>query len=56
VLFVWDCVLMMGRWSELVSVTVLHIVVFARFGEQKFMSGDVACLSAWCGMCVALCR
>jgi hypothetical protein len=51
VLFVLDCVLMMmGRWSELVSVTVLHVVVFARFGEQKVMSGDVACLSAWCGM------
>lgn len=50
-LLVLDWVLMMmGRWSELVSVTVLHVVVFARFGEQNVMSGEVACLSAWCGI------
>ena len=49
--------MMMGRWSELVSVTVLHVVVFARFGEQNVMSGEVAvCLLGVGYECNALYR
>lgn len=45
-------VIMMGKWSELVSVSVLHVIVVASVGEQNVMSGDVKFLLAWCGMCV----
>ena len=45
-------VMMIGRWSELVSVSVLQVVVVESEGEQNVMSGEVARLSAWCGMCV----
>ena len=34
------------------SVSVLHVVVFLRLGEQKVMSGELAVLPDWCRMCV----
>lgn len=33
-------VIMMGRWSDASSVTVLHEARGAREGEQKVMSGE----------------
>ena len=33
-------VMIMGRWSEGSSLTVLHVADVAREGEQKVMSGE----------------
>ena len=43
-----------GRWSELMAVSVFQVVLLAMFAVAVVMSGEVACWSV-CGFLVGVC-